>query len=66
VTNGIGSLFKVSSGSSATFFGTYGGAGISGAGTTYFESDITPGFSPATVEFGGNVAMGSTANLKWN
>jgi hypothetical protein len=64
VTNGAGSLFKVSSGSSATFFGNYGGAGISGTGNAYFESDITPGFSPATVEFGGNVAMGSTANLK--
>ena len=64
VTNGIGSLFKVSSGSSATFFGTYGGAGISGTGNTYFESDVTPGFSPATVEFGGNVSLGSTANLK--
>ena len=63
VTNGVGSLFKVSAGSSATFFGTYGGAGISGTGNTYFESDITPGFSPATVEFGGNVSLASTAKL---
>jgi len=50
-------------GSSATFFGTYGGAGISGTGNTYFESDITPGFSPASVEFGGNVSLASTAKL---
>jgi autotransporter-associated beta strand protein len=64
VTNGVGSLFKVSSGSSATFFGTFGGAGISGTGNTYFESDISPGFSPASVDFGGNVSLDSTSNLK--
>jgi autotransporter-associated beta strand protein len=64
VTNGAGSLFKVSAGSSATFFGAYGGAGTTGAGQVNFESDITPGFSPASISFGGNVALSSTANLK--
>jgi hypothetical protein len=64
VTNGVGSLFKISAGSSATFFGAFGGAGISGTGSTFFEADITPGFSPAIASFEGNVALSSTANLK--
>jgi hypothetical protein len=63
VTNTSG-LFRVSSGSSATFFGTYGGGGISGAGDVYFEADVTPGFSPASVTFGGNVSLSPTASLK--
>ncbi len=63
VTNGAGSLFKVSSGSSATFFGTFGGGGISGAGQVNFEADVTPGFSPAAVTFGGNLTFDSTSTL---
>lgn len=63
VTNGAGSLFKVSQGSSATFFGTYGGAGVTGTGQMFFESDVTPGFSPASVSFGGDVNLSSTAKL---
>src|SRR5690606_28143568 len=42
VNNVAGSLFRVSGGSSATFFGTYSGAGISGPGSVYFEADVTP------------------------
>jgi hypothetical protein len=64
VTNVAGSLFRVSSGSSATFFGTFAGAGISGTGNVYFESDVTPGGSPALVEFGGDVKLGSNATLQ--
>ncbi|MCC7083947.1 MAG: hypothetical protein IT427_02945 [Pirellulales bacterium] len=64
VTNGAGSLFKVTSGSSATFFGTYSGAGITGGGNVYFEADISPGFSPAAVTFDADVSLASTANLK--
>jgi autotransporter-associated beta strand protein len=63
VTNGSGSLFKVSSGSSATFFGTFGGAGITGGGEVNFEADVTPGFSPAAITFGGNVMFDSTSTL---
>ncbi len=63
VTNGAGSLFKVSQGSSATFFGTYGGAGVTGTGQMFFESDVTPGFSPASINFGGDVNLSSTARL---
>ena len=63
VTNGAGSLFKVSTGSSATFFGTFGGAGVSGGGQVNMEADVTPGFSPAAVTFGGNLAFDSTSTL---
>ncbi|MDX1964076.1 MAG: hypothetical protein SFX18_13060 [Pirellulales bacterium] len=62
VTNTSG-LFRVSAGSSATFFGGYSGGGISGTGDLYFEGDITPGFSPADVAFEGDVAFGPAANL---
>ena len=65
VTNGAGSLFKVSSGSSVTVFGTYSGAGISGsANDIHLEADVSPGFSPATVDFGGNLHFSSTTRLK--
>ena len=67
VTNGVSAgdstLFKVSSGSSATFFGTYSGNGVSGTGNVYYEADISPGFSPASVNYGGNVFLDSTSRL---
>jgi T5SS/PEP-CTERM-associated repeat protein len=63
VTNTSG-LFRVSADSSATFFGGYGGAGISGTGDVYFEADITPGNSPGLAEFGGDVHFGPLANLE--
>lgn len=65
VTNVAGSLFRVSAGSSATFFGSYGGGGnITGTGDTFFEADVSPGASPASVTFGGNVYLGSNASLQ--
>lgn len=63
LTNAAGSLFRVSGDSSATFFGTFAGAGVSGTGNSYFEADITPGFSPATVDFGGNASLSDQARL---
>jgi hypothetical protein len=63
VNNVAGSLFRVSAGSSATFFGAFSGAGISGFGDVYFEADVTPGASPTTPSFGGNVSFGSQASL---
>jgi hypothetical protein len=63
VTNGASALFKVTSGSVATFFGTYGGSGITGGGEVNFEADITPGFSPASVSFGGNVNFDGSTKL---
>jgi T5SS/PEP-CTERM-associated repeat protein len=62
VTSG-GALFKVSAGSSATFFGTLAGAGISGPGDVYAEADVTPGFSPGVASFGGDLTLAETANL---
>ena len=62
VTN-TGALFRVSAGSSATFFGTYAGGSISGTGDVYFESDITPGSSPAEITVGGDVNFGPVATL---
>jgi T5SS/PEP-CTERM-associated repeat protein len=63
VTNTSG-LFRVSANSSATFFGTFAGNGISGPGDVYFEADITPGSSPGLAEFGSNVHLGPLANLE--
>ena len=56
-------LFKVSTGSSATFFGTFGGLGITGGGQVIFEADVTPGFSPAAVTFGGNIVFDPASTL---
>jgi hypothetical protein len=68
VTNGTSvsdpTLFKVSSGSAATFFGTYSGNGVSGTGSVFYEADVSPGFSPASVNYGGNVTLDSTSDLK--
>jgi hypothetical protein len=68
VTNGTSAsdptLFKVSSGSVATFFGTYSGNGVSGTGSVYYEADVSPGFSPASVNYGGNMTLDSTSDLK--
>src|SRR5262249_18619808 len=63
VTNTSG-LFKVNSGSTATFYGTFSGNGISGnASDIHFEADISPGFSPASVTIAGNVSFGAAAKL---
>jgi hypothetical protein len=59
-----GSLLRDSAGSSATFFGTYSGGSITGGGDTYFEADVSPGFSPAAITIGGDVTFGSDAKLK--
>ena len=55
--------FKVAQGSSATFFGAYGGAGITGAGDVYLEADVTPGASPTLAQFDGNVNLGAISRL---
>ena len=56
---------RTAPGSTTVFFGSYAGAGVlSGSGTTNFEGDLKPGNSPATVQFGGDVALGADAMLK--
>ncbi len=57
-------LFTVSAGSSVTFFGTMGGAGISGIGDKFMEADVTPGMGPGVQNFGGNVHFGPVARLE--
>jgi fibronectin-binding autotransporter adhesin len=64
VTNTGVSQFKVTSGSSATFFGSYGGTGTSGGGDLHFEGDLTPGFSPASVTLDNHVVLGPQAVTK--
>jgi autotransporter-associated beta strand protein len=63
VTNTADSRFSVSTGSSATFNGNYYGYGIVGSGDKRFAADISPGFSPASITFDGNVTLASTAKL---
>jgi T5SS/PEP-CTERM-associated repeat protein len=57
VTNN-GAQFKVADGSSATFFGTFSGQGISGTGKVYFEGTVSPGNSPGLLATEGDVALG--------
>jgi hypothetical protein len=64
VTNTGVSQFKVSTGSSATFFGSYSGAGTTGGGDLHFEGDLNPGASPAIVTFNNDVIFGSTGVAK--
>ncbi|MAE60138.1 MAG: hypothetical protein CMJ49_02150, partial [Planctomycetaceae bacterium] len=48
-----------STGSTSVFFGAVSGTGnFPGGGTIFFEGDLAPGSSPATVSFGGNVVLG--------
>jgi T5SS/PEP-CTERM-associated repeat protein len=57
VTNN-GAQFKVADGSSATFFGTFSGQGISGTGKVYFEGTVSPGNSPGLLAAEGDVTLG--------
>jgi PEP-CTERM motif len=55
---------RVSSGSTATFFGLVSGAGrFTGAGTRYFEGGFAPGNSPALVTVEGDLTMGASSPL---
>ena len=65
VDNQAGAEIRVSEGSSATYFGNLSGAGsFTGTGTNYIEGDLRPGASPATVFFGGDLVLGSGAELE--
>lgn len=49
----------------SVFFGNVSGGGnFTGTGTVNFEGDLSPGSSPATVSFAGNVTLGSDSVLK--
>ncbi len=45
--------------SAAVFLGSLSGNGVSGGGDVFIEGDLRPGFSPAVVEFGGDLFLGS-------
>jgi len=59
-----GAVFRVSEGSSVTFYGAYSGGTITGGGHVYFEDDVTPGFSPSAVGIGGDVTFGVSSRLE--
>ncbi|MEN8109068.1 MAG: hypothetical protein ABFS22_13825, partial [Pseudomonadota bacterium] len=54
-----GTEIRVSSGSSAVFFGAVSGAGsYTGTGSLFFEGDLMPGNSPALVDISGDMSLG--------
>jgi hypothetical protein len=65
VQNGTFRVSKVGSTTSvAVLFGEFTGlGGTTGGGDIFFEGDLHPGASPATVTFENNVALGSGASL---
>ena len=57
-----GSEIRTSQGSNNVFFGEFSGAGnFAGIGNVFFEGDLRPGNSPATVLFEGNVILGNNS-----
>ena len=51
-------------GASTVFFGNQSGAGaFTGTGTVYYNGDLRPGNSPATVNYGGNVVFAPGTEL---
>ena len=53
--------------SAAVFLGSFTGTGGStGGGDIFFEGDLRPGNSPATVTFGNNVALVPARSLRLN
>ena len=65
VQNGTFRVSKVGSTSSvAVVFGAFSGSGGStGGGDIFFEGDLRPGNSPATVSFDNNIGLGASATL---
>jgi len=55
---------RVSTGSTAVFFGDVSGGGsFSGSGTIFFEQAFSPGNSPGEVDFGGDLVLSSATDL---
>jgi hypothetical protein len=60
-----GTEIRTSAGSSSLFFGAVsGGSAFTGTGTTFFEGDLRPGNSPASVSFEGDVVLGLGASTE--
>ncbi|WP_428387333.1 beta strand repeat-containing protein [Mucisphaera sp.] len=65
VDNVSGNEFRISEGSSATFFGTFApGPGTVGTGDVFIEADLTPGASPGISNFGGALTFSNAAALE--
>jgi hypothetical protein len=59
VNNGI---VKVSENSAVVYFGSVSGSGsFTGSGTTFLEGDLSPGSSPGSMSFGGDVVLGESS-----
>ena len=55
---------KVSNGSTAVYFGSVSGSGsFTGSGMTFLEGDLSPGSSPGTMSFGGEVVLGESSTI---
>ena len=58
-------ILQISAGSSAVTFGSFAGTGgTTGPGTLFIEGDLRPGHSPASINFGGNLALGPLSRLE--
>ena len=58
-------LITVDAGSRAVFLGTTSGTGVfPGIGEVIIEGDLSPGHSPGTIDFGGDLSFGPTAGLE--
>jgi hypothetical protein len=56
---------RTSAGSFTVFFGSVTGAGtFTGTGTVNIEGDLSPGSSPGSIDFGGDVVLGASATLE--
>jgi T5SS/PEP-CTERM-associated repeat protein len=59
-----GTEIYTGAGASTVFFGSQSGAGaFTGTGTVYYNGDLRPGNSPATVNYGGNVVLAPGTEL---
>ena len=56
---------RVSEGSMAVYFGSVSGTGsFTGSGTNFFEGDLSPGSSPGSMSFEGDVVLGTFATTQ--
>ncbi len=59
-----GTEIRTSAGGASVFFGAVSGAGpFTGTGTVYFEGDLRPGNSPASVLYEGDLVFGGASTL---
>jgi len=59
-----GDQFTVRAGASAVFVGTLSGKGIDGPGTVVVDGTLSPGNSPGSMAFGGDLTLGSDSQTK--